>query len=270
MSLNLFPARIPTGRFRGPDGKDVDVFATPEFFRALSDVFARIGGTNGIANDELALFTILAPVASIAAPDVVNLDIQGAEQDARLFSMDRVMAEMQMLSAAVTSLLAEVQSLQQAQASAAMDPGYRDQFRVDWERPGKVGLLTANTGAFTTLTASAAVALSPANANVALSPTGTGVVTIAPATVGSIDNMNIGATTRGAVAGTTGNFNTSLTLSGGVLTTLGGATFHTTSTALTNGAGVGAGTIANAPAAGNPTKWIGVNDNGTTRWIPAW
>jgi hypothetical protein len=57
---------------------------------------------------------------------------------------------------------------------------------------------------------------------------------------------------------------------GGAITTTGGATFHTTSTALTNGAGAGAGTITNAPSAGNPTKWIGINDNGTTRYIPAW
>ena len=56
----------------------------------------------------------------------------------------------------------------------------------------------------------------------------------------------------------------------GTVTTTGGATFHTTSTALTNGAGAGAGTLTNAPAAGDPTKWIGINDNGTTRYIPAW
>ena len=56
----------------------------------------------------------------------------------------------------------------------------------------------------------------------------------------------------------------------GTVTVTGGATFLTTSSALTNGAGVGAGTITNAPAAGNPTKWIGINDNGTTRYIPAW
>ena len=63
---------------------------------------------------------------------------------------------------------------------------------------------------------------------------------------------------------------TGLLSSTGALTTPGGATFHTTSTALTNGAGAAAGTITNAPAAGNPTKWIGINDNGTTRYIPAW
>lgn len=54
------------------------------------------------------------------------------------------------------------------------------------------------------------------------------------------------------------------------ITTLGGATFHTTSSALTDGAGVALGTLATAPSAGNPTKWLGINDNGTTRYIPAW
>lgn len=47
-------------------------------------------------------------------------------------------------------------------------------------------------------------------------------------------------------------------------------TLHTTTVALTNGAAAGAGTITNAPASGNPTKWIPINDNGTTRYIPAW
>jgi hypothetical protein len=40
--------------------------------------------------------------------------------------------------------------------------------------------------------------------------------------------------------------------------------------AFDNGAGAAAGTLANAPAAGNPTKWIPIDDNGTTRYIPAW
>lgn len=41
-------------------------------------------------------------------------------------------------------------------------------------------------------------------------------------------------------------------------------------TTLTNGAAAAAGTLLNAPSAGNPTKWIPINDNGTTRYIPAW
>lgn len=40
--------------------------------------------------------------------------------------------------------------------------------------------------------------------------------------------------------------------------------------ALTNNAGASPGTLTNAPAAGNPTKWIKINDNGTIRSIPAW
>lgn len=41
-------------------------------------------------------------------------------------------------------------------------------------------------------------------------------------------------------------------------------------TTCTNGAGAGAGTLTNAPAAGNPTKWVPFDDNGTTRYIPMW
>jgi hypothetical protein len=64
----------------------------------------------------------------------------------------------------------------------------------------------------TTITASAAVTLSPASANVVLSPSGTGVVTIGPAAVGTMDNMNIGATTRGTGAFTTLASNNTTTL----------------------------------------------------------
>ena len=42
------------------------------------------------------------------------------------------------------------------------------------------------------------------------------------------------------------------------------------SVALSNGAGAAAGTLTNAPTAGNPTKWVPIDDNGTTRYIPAW
>jgi hypothetical protein len=43
-----------------------------------------------------------------------------------------------------------------------------------------------------------------------------------------------------------------------------------TSSALTTGAGASVGTLTNAPSAGNPTKWIKINDNGTVRSVPAW
>lgn len=57
----------------------------------------------------------------------------------------------------------------------------------------------------------------------------------------------------------------------GVVTRPGGTIpLLTTSTAVTSGAGASAGTLTNAPSAGNPTCWIPFNDNGTTRYIPAW
>lgn len=52
--------------------------------------------------------------------------------------------------------------------------------------------------------------------------------------------------------------------------TVASTTLLTTSVSLANGAAAAAGTLTNAPAAGNPTKWIPINDNGTTRYIPAW
>jgi hypothetical protein len=50
----------------------------------------------------------------------------------------------------------------------------------------------------------------------------------------------------------------------------GSTTLLRTTIALANGAAAAAGTLTNAPAAGNPTKWIPINDNGTTRYVPAW
>jgi len=80
------------------------------------------------------------------------------------------------------------------------------------------------------------------------------------------------ATTGGAGSLTTagGIYAAKKIITASTITALGGATFLTTSSALTDGAGAGAGTITNAPSAGNPTKWIGINDNGTTRYVPAW
>lgn len=44
----------------------------------------------------------------------------------------------------------------------------------------------------------------------------------------------------------------------------------TSTVSLTDLAGAQVATITNGPTAGNPTKWIQINDNGTLRSIPAW
>jgi hypothetical protein len=54
------------------------------------------------------------------------------------------------------------------------------------------------------------------------------------------------------------------------LVTFGSATLLATNIALTNNAAAQAATMTNGPTAGNPTKWIPINDNGTIRNIPAW
>lgn len=40
--------------------------------------------------------------------------------------------------------------------------------------------------------------------------------------------------------------------------------------AMNNGAAAQVATLTNGPTAGNPTKWIPINDNGTTRYVPSW
>jgi hypothetical protein len=96
---------------------------------------------------------------------------------------------------------------------------------LDVFTPGGVKFMTAtgNTDALSTIaltgtlnvtgiTSSAAATFSPANANVTLSPTGTGSVTIAPSSTGTINNVNIGGTTRGTAAFTTLTANNAVTL----------------------------------------------------------
>ena len=44
----------------------------------------------------------------------------------------------------------------------------------------------------------------------------------------------------------------------------------TTQATLGNGSAGGFATITNAPRSGNPSKWIPLDDNGTTYYIPVW
>lgn len=96
-----------------------------------------------------------------------------------------------------------------------------------------IGSSTAASGAFTTLSASSTVGLSPASASVTISPTGTGTVTLNPATAGTINNMSIGATTKAS-----GGF-TSLTATGAVTLTQNTGSTSTTSGTLVVTGGVG-------------------------------
>lgn len=69
------------------------------------------------------------------------------------------------------------------------------------------------------LTLDGAFNMNPANASISIAPTGTGTLTISPATLGTIDNMTIGATTAAA-----GTF-TNLTFTGDLTGTISGGTY---------------------------------------------
>jgi hypothetical protein len=134
---------------------------------------------------------------------------------------------------------------------------------VNWDGGGS-GNVTINGG----LTAS------PANKNVALSPSGTGSVTISPATAGTINNMVIGGTTAAAgsftdlsVTGTT-KFDGSEGTSGQVLTSAGAGATPTWTTPTTGTVTSVSGTSGRITSTGGNTPVIdlasGVATAGTT------
>jgi hypothetical protein len=129
---------------------------------------------------------------------------------------------------------------------------------------GSAGLAAVNGSAATFLRSDGAPAI-----NVGIAPTWTAAHIFTTTTTmtnlvmaGSLTGVT-SLTMSGALSGAS-----SISTTGGV--THGSTTLLTTTANLTNGAAAAAGTLANAPAAGNPTKWVPINDNGTTRYIPCW
>ena len=130
-----------------------------------------------------------------------------------------------------------------------------------------IGSTTRSSGAFTSLDANAAVALSPANANITISPTGTGTVAISPAgaltinptAASTINNASIGATTRAAGAFTTLAANNAVTFTAGTSSTTTG-----TGTAVVTG---GVGISENLNVGGNIIVTGNLTVNGTTESV---
>lgn len=149
----------------------------------------------------------------------------------------------------------------------------------DWATPGAIGSGTPNTGAFTTLATNGT-----GNSNLGTDSTNSGVnFRGANSGVGGgafwavkngganiLVGGNKSAINGGAYDATPYIFGSATIEFSVGIKVLGGAVFLSTSSALTNGAAAAAATLLNAPVAGNPTKWIAINDNGTVRYIPAW
>ena len=86
-------------------------------------------------------------------------------------------------------------------------------------------------------------------------------------------NVNLPAPAAGATLTTAGNIVFNAPTAGDTLTVAPSVTtgaLIATNAALANNAGAQVATILNGPLAGNPTKWVPINDNGTIRNIPAW
>jgi hypothetical protein len=67
---------------------------------------------------------------------------------------------------------------------------------------GGTSLLNWDGGGSGVITVNGGLSANPSNKNISLAPTGTGTVTINPATAGTMDNVAIGGTTPASVAGT--------------------------------------------------------------------
>jgi hypothetical protein len=166
-----------------------------------------------------------------------------------------------------------------------------------------IGATTPSTGAFTTLSASGLVTVQTAGGTAAAinlyAGNNTTTSKLSIGQIGAIDwDLGVTATNgwfqigglggtmpqaytiaRSGTAVTTHTFytggaarseisSTGLAVTGTLTTS--STTLHTSSVSLTNGAAAALGTLTNAPTAGNPTKWIPIVDNGTTRYIPCW
>lgn len=133
-----------------------------------------------------------------------------------------------------------------------------------------IGATTRGSGSFTTLDANNAVGLSPGNQNVTISPTGTGSVTINPATAGTINNMSVGATTAATGRFTTVVSTTSIKSSGsggvGYSTAAGAGGTVTQLVSRTTAVTINniTGQITLFTAAGDNTQWLSFTVNNST------
>ncbi len=276
-SLNLFPNRAAIGWVRGPEGEPLyDVMMTPEFSKALSALLDRVGGEFSVGIGDIEILTASAfqlpdpiaadPLLTTPTPDpyatIAGLTKQVAELQLQVEGLASVAGELAEIRKAIQSI--EFLTVDQSSPSTG----------IDWEHPGKLGSSTPNTVAATTLSATGAISSGTTGTAGSLSTRRASDGAIAGtdtmvANVRELDNA-FGDVVFKRIAAERLRLTAAGITAGGPVIVPGGASFLTTNTALTNGAAAAAGTLANAPVAGNPTKWIGINDNGTIRYIPAW
>lgn len=125
--LNLFPARAAIGQ-ADASGK---VYMTPEFSRALGQLLVRVGGPDGMSNDDLALEVQQSDAAVLARHQAL-------------------LSELVLQVATLTSNLAAVDGMRK-QLEALELAGVNVGAPTDWEHPGKIGAAKANSASFTSI-----------------------------------------------------------------------------------------------------------------------
>lgn len=297
--LSLFPARV---KFTNPDGT-----LTNEAYRALQSLFIRVGGALGNFNfDTLTLAgnatiggklilsdgTVTAPSLYWGGNSSTGFYRIGLNNVGYAVNGTKVL-DLLSTGLTVTGVTTSTSFVGEGTGLTGTAPSLTaGNVTTNANLTGMVTsvgnattvVTNANLTGMVTSVGNAATVVTNANLTGPITSVGNATAVAAQTGTGSTFVMNtsptlvtpaLGVATAtslqsviGNVTPNTGAFTTLSTT--GALTTPGGASFHTTNTALTNGAGAAAGTLLTAPVAGNPTKWIGIDDNGTIRYIPAW
>lgn len=169
--LNLFPVRAAIGQADASG----QVFMSREFAAAMAQLLERVGGPSGAGIDDLGADLAHATLHALG---------QSLAQSAH--DLQQQMADLMRHVAVLGELRKALDDVELA--------GLPISAPTDWEHPGKIGASTANSGKFTTLTATDKVQLNPVAKDVEIKPTGAQLLTIQPAQAGQIDNMELGKT----------------------------------------------------------------------------
>jgi len=154
MPLNLFPARVPFGRWTDADGNSYDVLMTPEFSRALADLFERVGGPIADSNTDLSIISstqdapadfghIIRQVADLQRV-VGLLEAQRAENGVlrnRVNDLEQTLAQVPAVFADLRKRVADIER----EVVSVAPP-------TDWAHPRAIGAGTPAAGTFTNLT----------------------------------------------------------------------------------------------------------------------
>lgn len=177
MSLNLFPARVPIGTMKDAAGVEQEVLMTVEFSRALTALFERVGGANGLSNEDLAVLSLQTPTADAVAQQGVEelrlnqpLDlgaqvavlaqkindieaVQAAGASAQTAALNRRIEDLEAMLDAFSGWPAHVAALDSRVEGVQAESAAAGSTAIDWERPGRIGFQVPNTGRFLELRA---------------------------------------------------------------------------------------------------------------------